>query len=106
MKKIKSILILTALLIIPLFIGSSCEPIEECDGHGTLSLTNKSHSTVQRIMINGVNYGTLDPGEHKDIELVPGVYSWQLVGISGGTGCSAATVTIVECETQGFSCSG
>ena len=26
-------------------------------------------------------------------------YAWQLFGISGGTGCSPAVVTIVECET-------
>jgi len=85
------------------YSSSSCEKLG-CDGKGTLSLENTSHNTVQRIMINGVNYGTLDEGETKEIKLVPGIYAWQLEGISGGTGCSAAMVTIVECKTQSFSC--
>ena len=74
-------------------------------GKGTLELTNNSLLTVQTIMINGVSYGTLDPGAEKSIDLSPGVYTWQLVGLAGGTGCSAATVTITECDTQAFKCS-
>jgi len=105
MKKIKFFLIALVLMTITASVNTSCEDLF-CDGKGTLKLTNDSHSTVQRIMINGVNYGSLDPDESKEIELTPGVYMWQLVGISGGTGCSAAAVTIVECETQGFSCGG
>ncbi len=107
MKKIKMTLIAMALLVIAVFINLSCEQLTDkpdCDGKGTLSLKNKSHSTVQKIMINGVSYGTIDDGETKEIKLVPGIYTWQLVGISGGTGCSAAVVTIVECTTQSFSC--
>lgn len=99
----KKVIILLAAV---LFIGISCEGIlDTCEGKGTLELTNKSRNTVQRIMINGVNYGTIDPGETKDIRLTPGMYGWQLVGISGGSGCSAAAVTITECTTQAFSCS-
>jgi hypothetical protein len=103
MKKFKLILIVFALAAITASVNTSCEDLT-CNGKGTLRLTNDSHSTVQKVMINGVNYGTLDPDESKDFELSPGMYTWQLVGISGGTGCSAAVVTITECDTQGFSC--
>jgi hypothetical protein len=104
MKKIKLILLAIVLMTITASVNTSCEDLT-CNGKGTLSLTNKSLLTVQKIMINGVNYGTLDPGETQEIELSPGMYMWQLVGLSGGTGCSAAAVTITECDTQGFSCS-
>jgi hypothetical protein len=76
----------------------------DCNGNGTLKLTNSSHSTVQRAMVDGVNYGSIDPGGSKEIKLPPGQHDWQLVGISGGSGCSAAKVTIVECKTAGFEC--
>lgn len=105
MKNLKKSLILVMIAISIIFY--SCEPIETCSGtSGTLKLTNDSHTTVQRIMINGVSYGTLDPGEFKEINLAPGKHDWQLVGISGGNGCSAASVIIVACETSGFSCGG
>ncbi|MEK7572286.1 MAG: hypothetical protein AAB493_00280 [Patescibacteria group bacterium] len=104
MKTIKMTLIVIALIVIAASTNLSCEKLF-CDGMGTLSLENKSLLTVQKIMINGVNYGSLDPGKTKEIKLTPGIYMWQLVGISGGTGCSAAAVTIVECETVAFSCS-
>lgn len=81
----------------------SCQ--SDCDGKGYLKLTNNSLNTVQRIMIDGVNYGSLDPGESKSISLPAGEHEFQQVGISGGSGCSAAKVIIIECETQGFSCS-
>ena len=103
MRKIKLFLVALVLLTITASVNTSCEDLT-CNGKGTLSISNKSHNTVQKLMINGVNYGTLDPGETKDVELSPGMYMWQLVGISGGTGCSAAAVTITECDTQGFSC--
>ena len=101
MKKFASFI---AIVSIFLLTNTSCEDLL-CNGKGTLQLTNKSLLTVQKIMINGVNYGSLDPGETESIELSPGVYAWQLVGISGGTGCSMAAVTITECDTQAFSCS-
>ena len=101
MKKIVSFIVVGFIFLL---MNTSCEDLF-CDGTGTLQLTNKSLSTVQRIMINGVNYGSLDPGETENIELTPGVYAWQLVGISGGSGCSMAAVTITECDTQAFSCS-
>ena len=97
-------LIVAIVVIIAAFTSFSCDKIG-CDGKGTLSLENKSLNTVQRIMIDGVNYGSLDPGEKKDIELAPGQHLWQLEGLSGGSGCSAAYVIIQECETSSFSCS-
>ncbi len=108
MKKINFALLMAAIFIAALSINLSCDKLDAspCTGKGTLTLTNKSLTTVQRIMINGVNYGSLDPGNKKSIELTPGTYDWQLVGLSGGTGCSAAKVNIVACEDQGYSCSG
>jgi len=85
-------------------INTSCEDLS-CDGLGTLSIENKSLNTVQRLMINGVNYGSIDPGKTKEVELTPGAYVWQLEGLSGGSGCSAAAVNIAKCETSSFSCS-
>jgi hypothetical protein len=106
MKKIKIILIAIAFLVIAASTNFSCDPIkDDCDGNGTLSIENKSLLTVQRLMIDGVNYGSVDPGDKKDAKLAPGTHSWQMVGISGGTGCSAATVIIVACQTSSFSCS-
>ena len=102
MKKKKITSIIMILLFLGLFSLSSCE--KSCSGKGTLKLTNKSLHTVQKIMIDGVNYGTIDPGESKEIELAAGEHDFQQVGISGGAGCSAAKVIIVECETSGFSC--
>jgi hypothetical protein len=85
---------------------SACKKAENCSGVGTLSLTNKSSGTQQKIIINGVGYGNLNPGESKDIDLSPGVYTWQLVGISGGTGCSAATLNVSECMKYSYNCTG
>jgi hypothetical protein len=108
MKKFKLFLITIALLAISASMNTSCEPVDDAcaNGKGTLNLENTSISTVQRIMINGVNYGTLDPGEEKDIELSPGEYVFQQIGLSGGSGCSPAFVTITACDWQGFTCKG
>jgi hypothetical protein len=109
MKKLKLFLVVIILMIITMLPNLSCDPGADnspcSSGKGTLELTNNSLLTVQTIMINGVSYGTLDPGKEKSIDLSPGVYTWQLVGLAGGTGCSAATVTITECDTQAFKCS-
>jgi hypothetical protein len=107
MKKIMFLLVASMLLIVTTVMAPSCTKPGGCDGtKGTLELTNSSLFTVQRIMINGVSYGTLDAGDSKSIDLSPGMYSWQLVGISGGSGCSAAAVTITACDTQAYKCSG
>ena len=99
------LLVVSILLMVTTFTTPSCT--KTCDGtKGTLELTNSSLFTVQKIMINGVSYGTLDAGDSKSIDLSPGMYSWQLVGIAGGTGCSMAAVTITACDTQAFKCSG
>ncbi|HOJ25421.1 MAG TPA: hypothetical protein PK081_09200 [Bacteroidales bacterium] len=102
MKKLLSISSLIFTFSI-LTIMLSCK--SDCEGEGYLKLTNNSNNTVQRMMIDGINYGSLDPGESESISLPAGEHEFQLVGISGGAGCSPAKVIIVECETQGFSCS-
>ena len=102
-KPIKKVLILSVIItmaFVTTFTG--CMDIYTM---GTLELTNKSIGTVQRIMIDGVNYGSLDPSESKEISLAPGEHTFQQVGISGGSGCSEAKVIIVAGQTSGFSCS-
>lgn len=89
--------VLSSIILMP-----SCK--KKCSGMGTLKLTNKSMNTVHRLMVDGVNYGTIDPGESKEIKLAAGEHSFQQLGISGGPGCSAGKVIIVECESTGFSC--
>lgn len=103
-----TIKIAKAVLLVPVvvftLVGGSCKKKNSCSGKGTLKLSNTSHATVQRAMVDGVNYGSIDPGGSKEISLAAGSHDWQLVGISGGSGCSAAKVTIIECETSSFSC--
>lgn len=102
---IRKCALLLSMCFVALFLSSaSCTKDPICNGMGTLKLTNNSQRTVQRIMVDGVNYGSLDPSESKEYSLAPGQHDFQQVGISGGTGCSAAKVTIVECKTSGFSC--
>jgi hypothetical protein len=104
MKKTRMIFIAIAMILV---ISSSCDKSSDttCDGMGTLSVKNTSLNTVQRLMIDGVNYGSLDPGTSKDAKLAPGTHSWQLIGISGGQGCSVASVIIVTCQTSSYECS-
>jgi hypothetical protein len=99
----KASVLFTAVLLMFTFL--SCEDLT-CDGKGTLSVENSSISTTQRLMVDGVNYGSVDPGKTKEVDLAPGQHIWQLVALAGGTGCSAATVIIEKCETSSYKCSG
>ena len=73
-------------------------------GYGKFKVTNGSLNTVQRIIIDGTNYGSLDPGNSKEISLAAGKHDYTIEGISGGSGCSPASVIIVECQTEGRQC--
>jgi hypothetical protein len=103
----KSIFILVALSSIFLNFAS-CSPEEEDDdcieGYGILKIGNGSLNTVHKIMIDGINYGTLDPGDVGSYPLRPGKHEVQSVGIAGGAGCSPAQVIIVECGTESLVC--
>lgn len=88
-----------------LFLFSACDKEFFCDGRGELTVTNKSLNTVQQILIDGTNYGTIDPDESKTIELPAGKYTLQIKGVSGGSGCSSSQVTIDACGSVGRSCS-
>lgn len=70
---------------------------------GYLKLTNGSSNTIQKIVINGTNYGSLDPGDSETIRLGAGRHDYQFVGVNGG-GCYQASVLIVECETEARIC--
>jgi len=104
-------LMLIAVLILTSFLYS-CElpddipdPETDCHGKGTLSIENKSLHTVQQIIIDNTNYGTLDPGDKNEYSLAEGTHSLDINGISGGGGCYPSSVFIVECETEYMSCS-
>lgn len=100
---------LTLLSLVMISITSCTKPEEEDDcplpGYGYLKLNNTSLNTIQRVDIDGTNYGTLDPGDSETYPLAAGTHTFQNIGISGGAGCSPATVIIVECATEARSCS-
>ena len=104
MKKVYTIF---SMIMIVFVIGfTNCKKTSTgCNGMGTLSLSNQSISTTQKIMIDGSSYGNLYPGQTKEISLAAGTHDWQLVGLNGG-GCSPASVIIVECQEVGFYCDG
>lgn len=99
----KNLVLITALIFTTLLY--SCKP-DDCNGKGYLDVTNSSTNTVQRLLVDGVNYGLLEPGDTKEISLAAGQHYWKLVGVSGGCGCNPAAVIIVECETSSYSCRG
>ena len=72
---------------------------------GVLRCTNTSLHTVQRILLNDTNYGTLDPGEYRDYALAPGHWTLQFVGLSGGTGCIQSSFNIAAGQSIGRGCS-
>lgn len=84
--------------VAPASSGSACAT-------GILRCTNTSNSTVQRILISGTNYGSLDPGETRSIELAPGSWTLQFIGLNGGSGCSASSFNIAACQTVSRACS-
>ena len=92
-----------------IMLFSSCVPEEmqpDCNGKGELTLRNTSTQTLQRVMVNGVNYGTLDPGESETYNLTPGTYTVEQDGVSGGGGCGEFIVNVTECSSQSFGCGG
>ncbi|MDX2134740.1 MAG: hypothetical protein SFV52_08140 [Saprospiraceae bacterium] len=103
MKVASIIMLCIASCIIVLF--TACDEEARCDGRGELVVTNKSLRTVQMIIIDGTNYGTIDPDETKTIELPSGKYTLEFDGVSGGGGCSPSQVTIDACGSVGRSCS-
>lgn len=72
---------------------------------GTLYCHNASTNTVQRVLLSGTNYGSLDPGESRSFELAPGNWTLQFVGISGGPGCDESIFNIAACQTVSRACS-
>lgn len=99
-------LALLGLLIVSI---TSCTKPEDDDcelpGYGFLKISNTSLNTIQRVQIDGTNYGTLDPGDTETYPLGVGTHTFQSIGISGGSGCSLASVIIVECATEARGCS-
>ncbi len=73
---------------------------------GWLLLSNKSSNTIQKITIDGSNYGTIYPGKEEIYELYPGKYEVKIEGVNREGGCSPFFVTIIAGATQAYSCSG
>ena len=86
------------------FLSLSALSCRKMCTYGTLKLTNASQYTVQKVLVDGIEYGTLDPGKYVEIELAPGEHYFQQVSVSGYGGCNVARVIIVECETAAYEC--
>lgn len=105
MIKLKSLLVLFFAGILMVSCKEDCEK----KGTGVLAVTNTSENTVQRVIVDGVNYGILEPGEKIEITLPIGTYPLLIEGVSGGGGCAVAplpNVPIIMCETFSIDCSG
>lgn len=106
MKKTNFFFLLLATILL---IASSCEALEEdisdpsCKDIGYLRLTNGSLNTIQMILIDGTNYGTLDPGDTGTYTLGVGRHDFQFKGVNG-SGCAPASVVIAECKTESRIC--
>lgn len=78
-----------------------------CNAKGTLRLSNTSVNTTQEVKIDGINYGLLYPGDTKEYSLAAGSHTFITDGVANGDGCdSPATVIIIACQTESFSCAG
>ena len=101
---------ITSLLLVGLLMAGSYSCVKEKEkdnckpGYGWLKMTNGSLTTIQKVMIDGTNYGTLDPGETATYQLAAGKHTFESIGISGGGGCSQASAIIVECATEARVC--
>lgn len=103
MKKLKLIPTICAIAV----LFASCKKEDTCTGFGTLKLTNTSASHYHKIVIDSIDYGTLDPGKNKEVRLAAGSHILRFAPFGGsGNGCSSATVIVVECQTQSFTCGG
>ena len=88
---------------------TSCLPIDggvkpACSGYGYLRLKNSSINTIQVVVIDGTRYGSLSPGETETFKLAVGRHQFDQRSANGKGGCSAASVTIVECDTDSREC--
>lgn len=101
-------IVFSSLVLSFILIGTiACDVLDLCGGYGYLRLTNTSNNTVHKIRIDGINYGTLYPGESETYDLTVGTHVVETINKrTGNNACSAFVVTIVECDTQGYSCSG
>lgn len=77
-----------------------------CSGNQTGELLySNSGNNPMKVVINGLNYGIITPGQTLRANLDAGFQStvssfWQ----DGSTACSAATVPIIGCQSQTIAC--
>jgi hypothetical protein len=99
------------LMTLGLFIifGDSCTMDKKDDncprpGYGVLKVSNTSANTAQKILIDGTNYGSLDPSKTVSYSLPAGVHTLQSVSLTGGSMSNQDTVIIAACKTEARDC--
>ena len=101
-----SVLFLLSVSII--FVIASCslfQPACQTNNTGTLTVKNNTNDDI-RVRIDGVNYGFLSIGETLKRTFAAGVkYTVETLWPDGSPACSPAEVTVIQCQTQGISCS-
>lgn len=85
-----------------MFFSVSCK--EKCMGVGKIKFSNQSTNSVYRIIVDGVSYGNIEPGESKEVSLAARERTVQLVGIDGTAGCPAQLIIVEECDIMQVSC--
>lgn len=101
-----SILALLSLSII--FVIASCSIFQaECERNNTgiLTVTNNTNDDI-RVRIDGVNYGFISIGETLERSFPAGLkYTVETLWPDGSPACSAAEVTVTQCQKNGIRCS-
>jgi hypothetical protein len=96
-----------SVLLIFLLGTIACDVLDVCGNKGYLKLTNRSCNTVQIILKDGIKYGTIYPGESDTFEISVGTHVVEIKNKkTGGDACCPSEITIVECGTESYSCSG
>lgn len=105
---VTSLLILLYLFIIFIIAGCSNNPLQsECEQNntGTLTVKNNTNDDI-KVLIDGISYGFISIGETLEKEFSAGIkYTVETLWPDGSPACSAAEVTVVQCEKRGIVCS-
>ena len=102
--KLSTLLLLTALIA---GLSFNCSDIigVDCDSKGYIQVTNNTKSNKNyKVIIDGMNYGTLAPGQGENYKVNIGAHLVSIEFQEGGAACSAAYVDVQECQTRGLSC--
>lgn len=83
-------------------------PPPQCqtENYGTLQLSDTSAHTTQTVFVNGVNEGTINPGQYLDVHLSAGVsvsVAWYVTN-TNLLACQPIAVTPIQCQTSAYTC--